>query len=195
MGEHKSDFINRPEKIALHNSFAKYGYENHKKNILAKGMSKDYAYKLEERVVRSMNTNNSKIGLNSRSGGLGGNMIDFKSKKGKDAILKSRQTRLKNYYNEWNAYEPIIHELKDTHTIEQIAKEIGKGSTALCKFLKRKGIKIPIKRKFDLQKIALEIEPYVKGGLTNSEIMNITKYSNGTLCRAKNKLEQIREDK
>lgn len=194
MSEHKSDFVNRPEKIALHNSFAKYGYDKHKKNILATGMSKDYAYKLEERVVRSMDTTNSKIGLNSRSGGLGGNMIDFNSKKGRQAIAKAKETRLKKYYDEWSKYEPIIHSLKNTHTIEQIAKKIGKGSTALGKFLKRKGIKIPIKRKYDLQKVALEIAPYIKEGLTNLEIMNITKYSNGTLCRAKNKLEQIRRE-
>ena len=192
MSEHKSDFVNRPEKIALHNSFAKYGYNSHKKCILVTGMSRDYAYGLEARVVKSLNTTNSKVGLNSRPGGRGGNMIDFNSKKGKEAVLKGKETRLKKYYEEWSNYEPTIHKLKKTHTIEEISKEIGKGTTALCKFLKRKNIKIPIKKRFDFESTYYKIDSMYKLGMNQADIAKELDTSRHMIYRI---VKQIRKDK
>lgn len=186
MSEHLSDWKNRPEKIALHNSFSKYGYENHSKEILIKNMPKEMAYKIEEKLIQSLDSQNSKIGLNSRNGGLGGNMIDWSCDYYKTIIEKNKQKKIQEYLNVWEKRKPIILKLKSTHTIEEIAKHLNCSTTALCRYCKMFNIKIERKRKFDLHKIAQEIKPYYDKGLMNKEVIEITKYSKGTICRAKN---------
>lgn len=186
--EHKSDWLNRPQKIALHNSFSKYSFDEHIFEIYLTNLNKENAYKKEYELILEYNTTNSKIGLNSRSGGLGGNMIDWKSDKGILAKKKAKETNLKNYFEKWDIFLDEIVFLSKTHSIDEIAKILNKSSSALCLYLKRKKIKIPRKNKYDLNQIALEIENYVKANYTNKKIIELTGYSKGTICRAKLKL-------
>jgi predicted GIY-YIG superfamily endonuclease len=192
MNEHKSDWQNRQQKIALHNSFNKYGFDEHIKEILFSGLCKEEAYKLEFELIIKFDTINSKIGLNSRTGGLGGNCIDWKSDIGILINKKIQKTKLENYHKKWDKLKPIILSLKDTHTIDEISIIINKSRTSLCKYLKKTNIKIPIKSKYNLDEIALTIKPLIEKGLTNKEIIKLTGYSNGTFCRAKRKLDQIK---
>lgn len=185
MAEHKSDFLNRPQKTALHNSFNKYGFDNHSKEILVTGMSKEYAYNLEFKVIQRLELQKSSKGLNSRSGGLGGNMVNWSSETGKAIKEKSRKKQKQKYYKEWSVLEKKILEMKDTHTIEQISLAIKKSKSATCLYLKRRGIKIPRKPKYNLEAIAKDVSKYYESGMSNLEVMRITGYSKGTLGRAK----------
>ena len=185
MSEHFSDWKNRKQNIALHNSFSKYGFENHIKEIIIKGLSKEAAYKLEEKLINSFKSNDSKIGLNSRSGGKGGNMIDWKSEDGRIKKQKANETRFKSYLKEWDAKLPIILEMKDTHTGKQIAERLNCAESALGRYLKLKKISIKRKSKFNLQKIAEQIKPMYEQGATNQFVIEKTGYSKGTICRAK----------
>lgn len=197
MSEHLSDWKNRPEKIALHNSFTKYGFENHTKEIIAKNMPEKMAYKIEEKLIEALNCRNSKIGLNSRTGGKGGNMIDWSSIEGKKIRANNTLKRKIKYDEIWDKRKPIILSMKEDFTIEEISKKLQCSSSALCRYLKDNKISIKRKSKFDLNEIAIIIKPLYEQGKMNKEVMQITGYSKGTICRAKNiafgKLEQIRK--
>lgn len=186
MSEHLSDWKNRPEKIALHNSFTKYGFELHKKEIIVKNMPKEMAYKIEKDLIEFLNTQNSKIGLNSRIGGNGGNMIDWNSIKGKSIIRQNSLIAKEKYNKVWDKRKPIILLMKDKFTIKEICEKLNCSSSALCRYLKNNKISIKRKSKFDLNEIAKIIKPLYKEGKINKEIMQITGYSKGTICRAKN---------
>jgi predicted GIY-YIG superfamily endonuclease len=187
--EHKSDFKNRKQQIALHHSFSKYDFENHTFFVVKDNMSKKVAYLLEKSLIKNLQLKNSKIGLNSRDGGLGGNMIDWKSEKGKNIRIKIKNTIIQKYEKKWSNYYEIILELRHTHTISEICEELNISKTALTNYLKYKGITIPRKNKID--KIVEEITDYYNRGFTRKEIREITGYSNGTLFRAH---QQIRKD-
>jgi predicted GIY-YIG superfamily endonuclease len=189
MNEHKSDFKNRLQKIALHHSFTKYGFENHIFSIIKTNMNKKIAYLLEKSLIKNLQLTNSKIGLNSREGGLGGNMIDWKSEKGKNIRIKIKNTTKQKYEKKWSNYYEIILELRHTHTISEICEELNISKTALINYLKYKGITIPRKNKID--KIVEEITDYYNRGFTRKQIREITGYSNGTLFRAH---QQIRKE-
>ncbi len=83
MSEHKYHWKKNTQNIALHKSFTKYGFDSHIKTILFSNLGKEEAYELEKNLINDMNLLDSKIGLNSRDGGMGGNMIDWKSEFGK----------------------------------------------------------------------------------------------------------------
>lgn len=185
MSEHFSDWKNRKKKIALHNSFTKYGFENHVKEILLKNLSKKEAYEIEEVLIKNLNTTNSKIGLNSRSGGKGGNMIDWNSEKGKLIHENNRKIHKEKYDKIWNNRKIIINEMKNDYTIIQIAERLKCSTSALCRFLKINKISVKRKNKYNLQDIANLIKPYYQQGKNNKEIIEITGYSKGTICRAK----------
>ena len=185
MSEHLSDWKNRPQKIALHNSFTKYGYDAHKKEILIKGLPREMAYKIEERLVKSLETTNSKIGLNSRQGGKGGFFIDWNTEKGKEIQNKSKDTIRKKYENIWVNRLSTILEMKDEYTTEQIAKKLNCAKSALGRYMKLNNIHVKRKSKYDLNYIAEIIKPYYEAGKGNKDVMQITGYSKGTICRAK----------
>jgi len=184
--EHLSDWKNRPEKIALHHSFSKYGFDNHTFEVLMTGLTKEKAYNLENKVINSLGSTNSRIGLNSREGGKGGNCIDWNSENGKMIIQKANKTKEIKYLNSWAKKAEIIENLKHTHTIEDFCKMFNCSSTSICNYLKKTGIKIPRKHKHDLNKIADEIKKYYLDGKTNDFVIKETGYSKGTICRAKN---------
>lgn len=185
MSEHFSDFKNRKQNIALHNSFSKYGYENHQKDVILKNLTKETAYKIEELSVNYIRKNYKKISLNSRSGGLGGNIIDWTSDKYRNIIIKNSQAK-KVFYNKiWDYRLPIILKYKNTHTVKQISSILNCSSSALCNYLKNNQINIKRKSKYNLQEIANIIKPLYAVGYTNKDIMVKTGYSKGTICRAK----------
>lgn len=189
MKEHYSDWKNRKENIALHNSFTKYGFDKHTKEIIIFNLPKATAYKLEELSVKDCNTTNSKIGLNSRPGGMGGNYIDWKSERGKQIKEKTKEKITKLYNDTWNERLPIILQHKDISTINEITKMLNCSSTSLCNYLSKNNIKIKRKSKYDLFSIANEIKEYYIKGQTNDYVIKKTGYSKGTICRAKKILE------
>ena len=185
MSEHFSDWKNRKQNIALHNSFSKYGFDNHIKEVIIYNLSKEMAYKLEELSINDCKTNNSKIGLNSRTGGQGGNIIDWKSEIG-IKIRENQIDKLKQKYKSvWDKRLPLILEHKDISTILEISKMLNCSTSALCRYLKDNSIKIKRKPKYDLNDIAKQIAVYYKEGYTNHYVIRKTGYSNGTICRAK----------
>jgi group I intron endonuclease len=185
MSEHLSDWKNRTEKIALHNSFTKYGFENHRKEILITGLPKNMAYDIEKKLVQKLESNNSKIGLNSRDGGSGGNMIDWNSDYGKEirnkniSIIKDKTKKI------WDERLPIIMAMKKDYTTKEIAKKLNCATSALGRYCKENNINIDIKRKYDLSEVSNKIKPYIDNGMNNKDIMQITGYSKGTFGRAK----------
>lgn len=191
MREHFSDWKNRKQKIALHNSFTKYGFENHKMEIIFDNLEEKYAYNLEKELIEKYNTRNSKIGLNSREGGKGGNMVDWNSENGK-ILINNRKKHIQKKYNEkWLDKIEFILNNKKTYTIIQLSKKLNVSASSLTNFLKNNNIKVERKSKYNLDEVAKEINVYVMKGMTNKKIMEITGYSNGTLCRAKQKLQSI----
>ena len=110
MAEHKYYWLKNPQSIALHNSFSKYGFESHFKEIMIDNLDRKTAYSLEEKLINDMNLLDSKIGLNSRKGGSGGNIIDW-NKAGWKQYWKrcdwlTRKIR-KQMLENWNGYDYI----------------------------------------------------------------------------------------
>jgi predicted GIY-YIG superfamily endonuclease len=187
--EHYSDWKNRCQNIALHNSFSKYGFDSHTFEVIINKLNKSLAYNLEKNVVNENIKHNKELSLNSRTGGLGGNMIDWKSEKGKIAIKKIKETQKAKYEMHWESKLPFILEHKKTKTINQLCELLNVSSTALTNYLKYKNIKVERKSRFNIFDISKEIKPYYELGYTNAMVMGKTGYSKGTICRAKNLLK------
>ena len=145
-------------------------------------MNKKVAYLLEKSLIKNLQLTNSKIGLNSRDGGLGGNMIDWKSEKGKNIRIKIKNTLKQKYEKKWSKYHDIILELRHTNTILEICEKLNISKTALTNYLKYKGITIPRKNKIN-DRVKL-ISEYYNQGLTKKELREKTGLSRSTFIRA-----------
>jgi hypothetical protein len=190
MAEHKYYWLKNPQSIALHNSFSKYGFESHFKEIMIDNLDRKTAYSLEEKLINDMNLLDSKIGLNSRKGGSGGNIIDWNSQFGLECKKKISDNNNLRYNQKWNILKPIIVDMLQTHTHKQICSELQITKTSLQNFLNKNKLKIKRKRKFNIEESLKKFELLKSQGYTHRECLELTNLSNGTICRYR-KLKEI----
>lgn len=153
----------RKSKTPLYNAVLKYGIHNFKKEILKYFNTYEEALK-EERNIVNEKWIKSNLNYNVALGGSRG-CEGWK-------MPNEQKLHLSNIFK--NRYCSDETKVKMSIAMKGISKS------------KEHRIKLSIsKTKYDLKKVYLEIKPLLENNYSESKIINITKYSKGTIYRAK----------